>query len=380
MVLAPRPWVPPFLKVHPRWQAYAQIPRFSRHGNVEVHRPDLVQVPRIKTTFQRNQGAFLQVRGIAAKLHREKNFDVVFSFDLSGAGGLAWRLGEYLKLPATGWAFGLDVRIPHDGADAVELRQMLRKLDTVFYQSSELRDCAQSYLGDGEQLDESQHLVHPHGIPAMQPPSNQLRDDKRKELGVADDQLLLLFLSRVVDGKGIHELLAAFEQAHRECPVLHCIVVGETPGFDDSEKLREAIRARGLENSFQLLPACKPDEVHEFQAAADIFAFPSKSEGMPNALLEAMAMGTPSVVFDIPPIRDILSLGDCLQAAKCFDEQELGKAISELAKSPDRRAQLSAAGRDVVATHFDIQQNMAKALEYTEGLLPTGAAHSSQDK
>jgi len=230
VVLAPRPWVPPFLKFHPRWQAYSQIPRFSNQGGIEVHRPDLVQVPRFATTFQRNQGAFLQMRSVAKKLHRENNFDVVFSFDLGGAGGLAWRLGNYLDVPSTGWAFGLDVRIPADSTDADELRQMLNRLDLVFYQSSELRDCAESYLR-GDSLDRDRHLLLPHGIPHLDVPDDDLRAAKRKELGVADDQILALFLSRVVKGKGVDELLVAFEHAAKQNPNLVCIAVGETPGF-----------------------------------------------------------------------------------------------------------------------------------------------------
>lgn len=376
VVLAPRPWVPLFLKFHPRWQAYSQIPRFSNQGGIEVHRPDLVQVPRFATTFQRNQGAFLQMRSVAKKLHRENNFDVVFSFDLGGAGGLAWRLGNYLGVPSTGWAFGLDVRIPADSTDADELRQMLNKLDLVFYQSSELRDCAESYLR-GDSLDRDRHLLLPHGIPHLDVPDDDLRAAKRKELGVADDQILALFLSRVVKGKGVDELLVAFEHAAKQNPNLVCIAVGETPGFDDSEELKRSIQAKGLEERFRLLPACRPEQVHEFHAAADIFVFPSKSEGMPNALLEAMALGTPSIVFDIPPIRDIVALGPGLRTVPCFDADEFGKALTELAGSAELRSQLSTAGRAVVNEHFDIDQNMARALQHTSELIATPSTTSS---
>lgn len=360
VVLAPRPFVPGLLAVHPRWSAYARIPRYSEHGGVKVYRPNLIQLPRYGATFQRNQGAFLQMRGIARRLHREQPFDAVFSFDLGAAGGLAWRLGHDLKLPATGWAFGLDVRVPPDSTDANELRKTLERLQLVFYQSSELRDCAESYLH--RQLDPRRHLVLPHGIPPMEPIDGQHRRQQREKLGFGADEVVLLFLSRMVASKGIHELLAAFELEAAKHTNLRCLAVGATRGFDESAVLKQQIQQKRLGDKLRLLPACDPEDVRGFHAAADIFGFPSKSEGMPNALLEAMALGTPAVVFDIPPIRDILSHGPCLLAAKSFDEIDFGRCISELASSTARRAEQARIARRVVTQHYDIHKNVGMAL------------------
>ena len=366
VVLAPRPWVPPFLKMHPRWEAYAKIPAFDRHGDVEVHRPGLVQVPRLATTFQRNRGAFLQIRHVARRLHKERIFDAVFSFDLGGAGGLAWRLGQDLEIPATGWAFGLDVRVPKESPDAEELRRMLNRLDLVFYQSSELRDIAESLLKQGQTLDKASHVVLPHGIPSME--AAETRATVREELGIPEQATLLLFLSRIVKGKGVDELLEAFGIAAKEHPDLHLVMVGETPGFDDSPELRATMERMGLGERIRMLPACDPAEVRDYHAAADIFAFPSKSEGMPNALLEAMALGTPAIAFDIPPIRDILRHGDCLCAVGSFDAAEFGEKLGRLVESSDRRTELVANGKRVVAEHFDITRNVRRALELTAEL------------
>ena len=369
VVLAPRPYLPAFLSVHSRWAAYAKIPAFHESGGIEVYRPKLFQVPKLGTTFQRNTGTFLQMRRFARRLHKQHHFDAVFSFDLSGAGGLAWRLGNDLGMPATGWAFGLDVRVPFESADARELRQMLGRLDLVYYQSSELRDCAEGYLG-GQRLDPSRHIVLPHGIPAVSPPEPGTRDQMRRNLGIDEQAILVLFLSRIVQGKGIDELLTAFELAAGQQPRLACIAVGETPGFDDSQELRARIASRGLADRFRLLPACKPEEVPAYQASADIFAFPSKSEGMPNALLEALALGTASVAFDIPPIMDILSHGDCLLVVPSFDAVAFGNAIANLAASPRLRAQLAAQAQEVVAAHYNIDRNLGQAIGHLNSLLP----------
>lgn len=366
VVLAPRPWVPPFLSMQPRWKAYTQIPVYAKHGTVTVHRPALVQVPKLNATFQRNQGSFLQMKRVAAKLHREHQFDAVFSFDLGAAGGLAWRLARYLDIPATGWAFGLDVRIPHQSSDANEMRRILKNLDLIYYQSSELLSCAQSYVSDVP-LVAPKHVVLPHGIPPMQPAERDTRQRLRKDLGIEEGELLVLFLSRIMKSKGIHELLTAFSAAAKRHPQLKCVAVGESVGFDDSVELRSQMQSAGISDTdFRLLPACRPDEVAEYHACADIFAFPSKSEGMPNALLEAMALGTAAVAFDIPPIMDIVSHGDCLAVVPSFDATAFGQALSELATSPERRQQLAVNGRQVVKEQFNIRSNMQKAMDMLE--------------
>jgi len=368
VVLVPRPYLPTFLSVHPRWAAYAKIPAFVEHRGVKVYRPKLFQVPRFGMTFQRNVGSFLQMRRFAKRLHRRHNFDAVFSFDLSGAGGLAFRLGNYLGIPSTGWTFGLDVRVPLDSADARELREMLNRLDLVYYQSSELRDCAEGYLA-GKKLDRSRHIVLPHGIPPLSKPEPKTRKEMRRKLGISDLAILVLFLSRVVKGKGIQELLAAFALAAKQHPQLECIAVGETPGFDDSQQLRTRVAELELVDRFRLLPACKPEQVSDYHACADIFAFPSKSEGMPNALLEAMSLGTPCIVFDIPPIMNMMDHGDCLWVVKSFDAVAFGNAISKLATSADTRSRLAEKAKKVVDSHYDITRNVGEAINHLSKLI-----------
>ncbi len=74
-------------------------------------------------------------------------FDAILAFDLAGAGGIAWRLGQDLGIPAGGWAFGGDLRVSSSSRLGDIVRQVLIKLDIVFYQSHELRRNAAVLLG-----------------------------------------------------------------------------------------------------------------------------------------------------------------------------------------------------------------------------------------
>src|SRR5206468_1380786 len=117
-----------------------------------------------------------------------------------------------------------------------------------------------------------------------------------------------------------------------------------------------------LKGRVRLLRSCSPDRVWEFLCAADIFAFPSHREGMPNSLLEAMAMGIPAVTFAIPPVLEIEAGTSCLAMVPMMDSARLAEAILRLAGSPSERALIAERGKTRVLQGFMLRENTAEAL------------------
>lgn len=361
--LVPRPVFPIPSVLHPRLKTYAQIPRFSEIDGFPVHRPNQLQIPVFKVDWQQHQGSYLQMRSFARSLHKQHKFEAIVSFNLTSAGGLAWRLGKMLEIPSTGWAFGDDVRVPHDSPAALCLRETIEELDLCFYQSTELRDCGRSYLPSTFELDLNRHVVLPHGIPLLSRADETAGARIRAKYGIPEDAKLLLFLSRMVKGKGIFELVEAFKDAQKSCSNLWCLCVGASPGFDESEKLNEAATHSGVQDRFRVVPSCKPEEVPDYQAAADIFVFPSHNEGMPNALLEAMLLGTPSIAYAIPPVLDIQAFGECLKLVPPQDATSLGTAIGELVNDEQHQDRLAKSAEEIARKHFNVGTNMKRALD-----------------
>src|SRR5215470_15531914 len=106
-VLCPRPYLPPGLSLlRARWKSYSTArSEETRHG-VRVFQPACVKNIPIGSSFWADRGVFLQVRRVARRRHESVKFDAILAFDLAGTGGLAWRLGEQLDIPAGGWATG----------------------------------------------------------------------------------------------------------------------------------------------------------------------------------------------------------------------------------------------------------------------------------
>ncbi|MHC4985277.1 MAG: glycosyltransferase, partial [Planctomycetota bacterium] len=102
------------------------------------------------------------------------------------------------------------------------------------------------------------------------------------------------------------------------------------------------------------------DDVPGLLSAADLFVLPSRWEGWPLALGEAMAAGLAAVGTDCSGIRDVLVPNETGLLVAPKDPVALAGAILMLADDPANRAKLAAAGRDRIHQHFTIQQFIAR--------------------
>lgn len=378
-VLAPRPYLPGVLAAcNPRWHAYDQIPRYETRGGISVYRPAYLQLPGLGGTLRPDLGAYLSCARVLKRRHENKPYDAILAFNLIGAGGLAWRLARRLDIPAAGWATGNDVRVPAHSAHGRAVRSAIQRLDLVFYQSAELFERAAALCDlPMEVFSAKRHRVLPRGVePAPQQPESA-RQSMRASLGVRADELMVLFVGRIVAAKGVFELIDAVERVRREQPNVVCVLVGAHDGFDDSSELRaQLLRVPDLAPHVRLLPGCAPAAVWQYLHAADIFVFPSHSEGMPNSLLEAMAAGVPALAYAIPPMLEIDERSGALMTVAPRDVSELARALGELARSGELRRQLGARGRARVLSRYHAHVSMAEAAGRLKALARTAGPSS----
>jgi teichuronic acid biosynthesis glycosyltransferase TuaC len=378
-VLAPRPYVPVFVCSLPvgRWQAYARSNAHAETNGVAVHRPGYFHMPRFGSAFWHDKSAFFFSRHTAKQLHVRYRFDAILSFSLTMAGSLAWRLRRDLGIPASGWATGSDIRASKGTAAYRSVTRTLENLDLVFYQSRELCETAAEIMeASSDVLASTKHVVLSRGIP--DPPllaQDDVRKRERSALKITNDEILVLYVGRVVRGKGMMELLDAMSIAVRANSSIKCVIVGSKPAFDDTVAMQRALAGRpDLREHVKLLPECDPEKVWEYLCAADIFAFPSHREGMPNSLLEAMAMGVPAVAFAIPPVVELDNGSGALVAVPPLDVRSFADAVLRLAASPEERHAIGARGKTKVLENFMVRTSMAKAVDHLSRLVKEPAA------
>jgi glycosyltransferase involved in cell wall biosynthesis len=150
----------------------------------------------------------------------------------------------------------------------------------------------------------------------------------------------VLYVGWMIPGKGVLDLLKAFQQVHSIFPHVRLRMIG--PLLDADFQLQVEAQALGISASVDFV-----GPVHDRQAlidalrAATVFVLPSHAEGLPVALLEAMTIGVPCISSDVGGIPDLLDHGGAGIIVPPCDPGALAQALKVLLGDPIRRSQLS---------------------------------------
>ena len=127
----------------------------------------------------------------------------------------------------------------------------------------------------------------------------------RKQLGLPEKELIVCFTGKAGRRKGIDIVLKAIANALDIHPNIFLCIVGpkDTKDTDFILYLNNIIDSFGLSGRIRFTGLLEFHEAKRYMQASDIFFLPSSSEGLPNALLEAMACGLCCVVPDKPPMN-----------------------------------------------------------------------------
>ncbi len=161
----------------------------------------------------------------------------------------------------------------------------------------------------------------------------EIRRGTRDSLGLSDSDLLIVGGGRDTPEKDIPFFLDTVSEVFEREPRARALLVG-----DCARNLPCEIRSRGLENRVHLHLA--PKGIHSVLPAADIFFLSSKSEGMPNLLLEAIDSGAAPVSTDVGGTREILS-GTSAPILECRDPEIAADRIVRILSDPELRDRIS---------------------------------------
>lgn len=185
-------------------------------------------------------------------------------------------------------------------------------------------------------------------------PTPERRAAMRLDLGLDDDDLVLLHVGRQEFQKGIDTLLTAFAtvlERHPKAVLLQAGRVGAS-----TADLERIITSLSLGDRVRLLG--HRDDVPDLLAGADVFVFPSRFEGLGGSLIEAMALGTPIVASDIPAARQVLDAGANADLVQANDRVALASAITAMLDDAPRRARYGARGREIFAERFTLERSV----------------------
>jgi glycosyltransferase involved in cell wall biosynthesis len=162
----------------------------------------------------------------------------------------------------------------------------------------------------------------------------------RQALGVPPGQLLVGTVANLRRTKGYPDLLRAAREVVDKVPDVRFVAVGRGPL---EAELRASVRELGLDDCFELL-GHRRDAV-QVMSAFDVFCLPSRHEGLPVVLMEALALGLPIVATDVGGVAELVTDGDDAVLVPASEPARLAAELIALALDPPRRAAMAARAR-----------------------------------
>jgi glycosyltransferase involved in cell wall biosynthesis len=131
--------------------------------------------------------------------------------------------------------------------------------------------------------------------------------DLRKSFGILEDDFVFIFIGRLVSDKGINELVSAFKSLSERCDHVKLLLIGFY------EKKLDPLHAETLaliNEHPHIINTGQQADVRPYLSISHVLTFPSYREGFPNVVMEAGAMGLPSIVSNINGCNEIIIEGE----------------------------------------------------------------------
>lgn len=205
---------------------------------------------------------------------------------------------------------------------------------------------------------------------ALFAPDPTVRDEVRRELGIASTDIVALAVARLVREKGLLDLADAVSML-TDLDQLHVWIAGRALPTDRSDvgpALDSHPVARSLGPRWRRLG--HRSDVSRLLQAADIFVLPSYREGLPRSVIEAMAGGVAVVASDIPACRELVEDGMTGMLVPVRSPDRLAAAIRSLVQDPARRALMASRARQRAIERYDERDVVRRQVEVFRRLAP----------
>lgn len=238
-------------------------------------------------------------------------------------------------------------------------RTLFNYLDCIIVNNSPMRDLMRD-MGVTSRVEVIQNGVNLQrfGARRRSPEAMTLRHD----LGIGDDEMMITTVGAVMPRKGSDLLLEAWLRTNAAHKNTHVVYVGprkdmEHPGLAAFHERLEKLRTESG-NPDRVHFVGLADNVETYLQGSDLFVLPSRREGMPNSVIEAMACGTPVIITPFLGLSDDLGTAGKQYLLADFDAHSLSATIETALKNNSLRDELSKQGRTWIETTMDLQHSL----------------------
>lgn len=181
----------------------------------------------------------------------------------------------------------------------------------------------------------------------------------------ASKEVVLGAVGRLAPVKGYSYLLTAMQEVAAQYPHCRLIIAGDGPLRQELESLRDRLGLGQIVHFAGFL-----ENMEEFFKRIDVFLMPSLSEGLPMALLEAMACGKVCIASEVGGIPEVMTSPDVGILVPPAQPSALAKAVLSVIRDGDGRRMMGEKARQVIVQRFSVERMAADYLEFYGQIAP----------
>lgn len=193
---------------------------------------------------------------------------------------------------------------------------------------------------------------------------------------IEDDAFVFLFVGRIAKEKGIEELVLSLVNLTKQYPEnkIKLLLIGTFERQHGSLPIQTELF---IEKHLDIITLGRFDDVRPFYKLSDVFVLPSYREGFPNSVLEAGAMGLPSIVTDINGCNEIITNNSNGYIVPVQDEKALYLAMEEMLLQSEKLEKMGNISREIICKRYG-RQYILESLKLEYDFLLTNTKNTNE--
>jgi glycosyltransferase involved in cell wall biosynthesis len=282
--------------------------------------------------------------------HKRNPFEVVHAYFLTQAGFVATYAGKYLNLPSVVSIRGNDVeRAAFDPTKFSHLMYALQNASAVTTNASELMKKAKALI-------EREVVLIPNGIDTELFQPMERNEILAEALGISKEETVIGFVGELREKKGLTTLLRAYTKIN-EVQSSALLIVGDVRAGEDKKQFDE-LYSSIPNGKINITGYVSNRDLPSYYSVMDVLVHPSLRDGMPNALLEAMACEKPIVASPVGGVIDVVKDCENGRIAPVNNVNSLTTIILEILSDKSAQKHLGKSARLTVQSKFTLEQEL----------------------
>ncbi len=319
---------------------------------------------------------------LIAEEHQREPFDLLHAYFLPMAGFVAAYAGKYLNIPSVVSIRGNDIeRAAFDPSKFSHVMYALQNASAVTTNASELAKKAKAFIDrdvvlipngiDTEcfkPMERNEGLAEALGLGGGKKKEERNGDSLREapHWKVESGNPVIGFVGELREKKGLATLLDAYAQINKKQPA-SLLIIGEVREGED-KKLFDDFRITNPQLPITITGQIPHKDLPAYYSLMDVFVHPSLRDGMPNAVLEAMACGKTVIATPVGGVKDVIVDGVNGLLVNVHDAEGLAEKMAEALSLPEKRESIGRAARGAVVNQFTLEKELQANLKIYQSL------------